>query len=282
MTRSMTGFSSISGINNSTNFIIQLRSENSKNLDISIFDQLNNYKIQEKIRTIIKKNFSRGKIRISIDYYMKDSLTSKTVQKKLSRFSNLAHEFDIKPTISIGELSDIMNNETKIDQSSEKSIRFQLKLIEKGIKSLISSQELEGKNLIKEILFKLSKIDKNKQQIVKRTSRYKFKLKRRYTSGVLNNVPGADPIEIKKDINNALEKIDIEEEVVRLDSHILELKKIMKKKGPKGLKIDFFMQEINREANTISSKSKDSRLSNLAIEIKTYLNQIREIAANIE
>ena len=282
MTRSMTGFSSISGVNNSTNFIVQLRSENSKNLDISIFDQLNNYKMQDKIRAIIKKNFSRGKIRISIDYYMKDSLTSKTVQKKLSKFSELAHEFNIKPTISIGELSDIINKETVIDQSSDKSIRFQLKLIEKGIKGLIASQELEGRNLIKEILFKLSKIDKNKQQIVKRTSSYKFKLGKRYALEVSNNVPNADPIEIKKDINNALEKIDIEEEVVRLDSHVLELKKIMRRKGPKGLKIDFFMQEINREANTISSKSKDSKLSNLAIEIKTYLNQIREIAANIE
>ena len=84
-----------------------------------------------------------------------------------------------------------------------------------------------------------------------------------------------------KTIDNALDKIDIEEEIIRLDSHVSELNKVLKKKGSKGLRIDFYMQEINREANTISSKSKDPKLSEYAIEIKTYLNQIREIAANI-
>ena len=88
-------------------------------------------------------------------------------------------------------------------------------------------------------------------------------------------------MEIKRDVSLALDKVDIEEEVIRLDSHITELGKIIKERGPKGLKIDFYMQEINREANTISSKSKDPKLSDLAIQIKTYLNQIREIAANL-
>jgi len=281
MTRSMTGFSSVTGTNKSTNFTIQLRSENSKNLDILIYDQLNNYKMHEKIKKAIKKNFDRGKIRISIDYDKKSSYSNINIQKQLSKFSKLAHEFNISPTISISELSDIANKEVVSDQSSDKSIKFQLKLINKGIKSLINSQEVEGRNLTKDISSKLFNIDKLKKQIIRKTSVYKLSLERKYKKEIDKNIPNIDPVEIKRDVSLALDKVDIEEEIIRLDSHISELGKIIKEKGPKGLKIDFYMQEINREANTISSKSKDPKLSDLAIQIKTYLNQIREIAANL-
>ncbi len=281
MTRSMTGFASVNGKNNKTNFIIQLKSENSRSLDVLIYDQLNNYELQEKIKKIIKKDFERGKIRISIDYDKNNSFDNKNIGKQLNEFSNLSHKFNIKPTISIGELNDIANKEVVIEQSSDRSVNFQLKLIKKGIKDLIKSQEVEGLNLIKDISSKMNKINKIKQQIIKKTRTYKDNLEKKYKKEIVKSVEGIDPLELKRDISNALDKVDIEEEIIRLDSHISELSNILRSKGGKGLKIDFYMQEINREANTISSKSKDPKLSDLAIEIKTYLNQIRELAANL-
>ena len=281
MTRSMTGFASVTGKNNNTNFIIQLKSENSRSLDVLIYDQLNNYELQEKIKKIIKKDFERGKIRISIDYDKKNSFDNKNIGKQLNEFSNLSHKFNIKPTISIGELNDIANKEVVNEQSSDRSVNFQLKLIKKGIKDLIKSQEVEGLNLIKDISSKMNKINKIKQQIIKKTRTYKYNLEKKYKKEIMKSVQGIDPLELKRDISNALDKVDIEEEIIRLDSHISELSNILRSKGGKGLKIDFYMQEINREANTISSKSKDPKLSDLAIEIKTYLNQIRELAANL-
>jgi uncharacterized protein (TIGR00255 family) len=281
MTRSMTGFASVTGKNNNTNFIIQLKSENSRSLDVLIYDQLNNYELQEKIKKIIKKDFERGKIRISIDYDKKNSFDNKNIGKQLNEFSNLSHKFNIKPTISIGELNDIANKEVVIEQSSDRSVNFQLKLIKKGIKDLIKSQEVEGLNLVKDISSKMNKINKIKQQIIKKTRTYKYNLEKKYKKEIMKSVQGIDPLELKRDISNALDKVDIEEEIIRLDSHISELSNILRSKGGKGLKIDFYMQEINREANTISSKSKDPKLSDLAIEIKTYLNQIRELAANL-
>jgi len=281
MTRSMTGFSSISGTTNSTNFTIQLRSENSKTLDVQIYDQLNNYEMQEKIKKLVKKSFERGKIRISIEYQKKDSFTSKSVENHLAKFSKLALSFNINPTISIGELGEMTNKESRIEQSSDKSLNFQVRLVSKGINKLIKSQQSEGKNLIQDISKKLVKIEGIKENIVKRTPKYRSNLEKKYSNEIIQSVINADLLDMKKDINNALDKIDIEEEIIRLDSHVSELNKVLKKKGPKGLRIDFYMQEINREANTISSKSKDPKLSEYAIEIKTYLNQIREIAANI-
>ena len=281
MTRSMTGFSSISGATSSTNFTIQLRSENSKTLDVQIYDQLNNYEMQEKIKKLVKKSFERGKIRISIEYQKKDSFKSKSVENHLAKFSKLALSFNINPTISIGELGEMTNKESRIEQSSDKSLKFQVRLVSKGINELIKSQQSEGKNLIQDISKKLIKIEGLKNNIVKRTRKYRSNLEKKYSNEIIQSVINADLLDIKKDINNALDKIDIEEEIIRLDSHVSELNKVLKKKGSKGLRIDFYMQEINREANTISSKSKDPKLSEYAIEIKTYLNQIREIAATI-
>jgi len=277
----MTGFSSISGATSSTNFTIQLRSENSKTLDVQIYDQLNNYEMQEKIKRLVKKSFERGKIRISIEYQKKDSFKSKSVENHLAKFSKLALSFNINPTISIGELGEMTNKESRIEQSSDKSLKFQVRLVSKGINELIKSQQSEGKNLIQDISKKLIKIEGLKNNIVKRTRKYRSNLEKKYSNEIIQSVINADLLDIKKDINNALDKIDIEEEIIRLDSHVSELNKVLKKKGSKGLRIDFYMQEINREANTISSKSKDPKLSEYAIEIKTYLNQIREIAANI-
>lgn len=281
MTRSMTGFSSISGATNSTNFTIQLRSENSKTLDVQIYDQLNNYEMQEKIKKLVKKSFERGKIRISIEYQKKDSFKSKSVENDLAKFSKLALSFNINPTISIGELGEMTNRESRIEQSSDKSLKFQVRLVTKGINELIKSQQSEGKNLIQDISKKLIKIEGIKENIAKRTRKYRSNLEKKYSNEIIQSVVNADLLDIKKDINNALDKIDIEEEIIRLNSHVSELNKVLKKKGSNGLRIDFYMQEINREANTISSKSKDPKLSEFAIEIKTYLNQIREIAANI-
>ena len=281
MTRSMTGFSSISGATSSTNFTIQLRSENSKTLDVQIYDQLNNYEMQEKIKKLVKKSFERGKIRISIEYQKKDSFKSKSVENHLAKFSKLALSFNINPTISIGELGEMTNKESRIEQSSDKSLKFQVRLVSKGINELIKSQQSEGKNLIQDISKKLIKIEGLKNNIVKRTRKYRSNLEKKYSNEIIQSVINADLLDIKKDINNALDKIDIEEEIIRLDSHVSELNKVLKKKGSKGLRIDFYMQEINRETNTLSSKRKDPKLSEYAIEIKTYLNQIREIAANI-
>ena len=210
-----------------------------------------------------------------------NSFDNKNIGKQLNEFSNLSHKFNIKPTISIGELNDIANKEVVIEQSSDRSVNFQLKLIKKGIKALIKSQEVEGLNLVKDISSKMNKINKIKQQIIKKTRTYKYNLEKKYKKEIMKSVQGIDPLELKRDISNALDKVDIEEEIIRLDSHISELSNILRSKGGKGLKIDFYMQEINREANTISSKSKDPKLSDLAIEIKTYLNQIRELAANL-
>ena len=282
MTRSMTGFSSVSQNHGSISFTIQIRSENSKSIEIAIHDESSNYGTHEKLKKIIMEKFDRGKIRIfiSIEKEQKFEINNK-IKSYLAEFSSVAKRFQITPTISSSELNNMINDNISSSYSSTKLENHQIKLLNKAIKKLIISQEIEGKNLIKDINKKLSKIYILKEKIIKRVSLYRNKLEKKYHKEAKKGFANHDPLLARKEISSALDKVDIEEEIIRLDSHVLELKKILSKKGQKGMTIDFYMQEINREANTLAAKSKDFKLSELAIEIKTNLNQIREIAANI-
>lgn len=281
MTRSMTGYSFISGTNDLFNFLIQIRSENSKSLEISIIDDLNNLKLQEKIKKIIRKDFTRGKIRIVISSKPDQKFVkSKNIEKVLSEFTNLTKKRGLIPTISLLELREIINTESTKMQSNLKNEQYQIFLTKKAINQLIKNQKEEGYKLLKELNKKINNISKLIQKIDYEVGKFSKRITRRYEKE-FSKIKTVEDFDIKREISILLEKVDIEEEIIRLKSHISKLKSIIKTSEPKGLMIDFYMQEINREANTLASKSKDFSISKYSIEIKRDLNQIREIAANI-
>ncbi|MEE2975342.1 MAG: DUF1732 domain-containing protein [Thermodesulfobacteriota bacterium] len=281
MTRSMTGYSSISGTHDLFNFLIQIRSENSKSLEISIIDDLNNFKLQEKIKKIIRKDFSRGKIRIVISCKPDQKFVkSKNIEKVLSDFTNLTKKRGLVPTISLLELREIINTESTKMQSNLKNEQYQIFLTKKAINQLIKNQKEEGYKLLKELNKKINNISKLIQKIDYQVGKFSKRITRRYEKE-FSKIKTVEDFDIKREISILLEKVDIEEEIIKLESHISKLKSIIKTSEPKGLMIDFYMQEINREANTLASKSKDFSISKYSIEIKRDLNQIREIAANI-
>ena len=281
MTRSMTGYSSISGTHDLFNFLIQIRSENSKGLEISIIDDLNNFKLQEKIKKIIRKDFTRGKIRIVISAKPDQKFVkSKNIEKVLSEFTNLTKKRGLVPTISLLELREIINTESTKMQSNLKSEQYQIFLTKKAINQLIKNQKEEGYKLLKELNKKINNISKLIQKIDYQVGKFSKRITRRYEKE-FSKIKTVEDFDIKREISILLEKVDIEEEIVRIESHISKLKSIIKTSESKGLIIDFYMQEINREANTVASKSKDFSISEYSIEIKKNLNQIREIAANI-
>tara|TARA_Y100001960_G_scaffold334015_1_gene443781 strand:+ start:7962 stop:8810 length:849 start_codon:yes stop_codon:yes gene_type:complete len=281
MTRSMTGYSFISGTHDLFNFLIQIRSENSKSLEISIIDDLNNLKLQEKIKKIIRKDFTRGKIRIVISSKPDQKFVkSKNIEKVLSEFTNLTKKRGLIPTISLLELREIINTESTKMQSNLKNEQYQIFLTKKAINQLIKNQKEEGYKLLKELNKKINNISKLIQKIDYEVGKFSKRITRRYEKE-FSKIKTVEDFDIKREISILLEKVDIEEEIIRLESHISKLKSIIKTSEPKGLMIDFYMQEINREANTVASKSKDFSISKYSIEIKRDLNQIREIAANI-
>ena len=281
MTRSMTGYSSKTITIKNVSLYLQIKSENSKGLDINYNDEFNDFELNDLVKKKIESKFNRGKIRInfSIDI-VNNSNQIKVLNTELNKYLELIKSEKIKLNITYGDIIKFIEiDKNKLLKKPYIRSKFFM-LLQSCILDLIKKQKAEGKLTLKSINSKLRKIDLIKQNIRSKFVKYSKKLEKKYISELKKT---SDSSYLKKEISPLIEKIDIEEEIVRLDSHIKTIFKLMRKNNNNlGLIMDFYMQEVNREANTLASKSKDASLSNDSIKIKHLVNQIRELASNLE
>ena len=281
MTRSMTGYSSKTITIKNISLYLQIKSENSKGLDINYNDEFNDFELNDLVKKKIESKFNRGKIRInfSIDI-VNNSNQIKVLNTELNKYLELIKSEKIKLNITYGDIIKFIEiDKNKLLKKPYIRSKFFM-LLQSCILDLIKKQKAEGKLTLKSINSKLRKIDLIKQNIRSKFVKYSKKLEKKYISELKKT---SDSSYLKKEISPLIEKIDIEEEIVRLDSHIKTIFKLMRKNNNNlGLIMDFYMQEVNREANTLASKSKDASLSNDSIKIKHLVNQIRELASNLE
>ena len=281
MTRSMTGYSSKTVTIKNVSLYLQIKSENSKGLDINYNDEFNDFELNDLVKKKIESKFNRGKIRInfSIDI-VNISNQIKVLNTEINKYLKLIKSEKINLNITYGDIIKFIEiDKNKLLKKPYIRSKFFM-LLQSCILDLIKKQKAEGKLTLKSINSKLRKIDLIKQNIRSKFIKYSKKLEKKYISELKKT---SDSSYLKKEISPLIEKIDIEEEIVRLDSHIKTIFKLMRKNNNNlGLIMDFYMQEVNREANTLASKSKDASLSNDSIKIKHLVNQIRELASNLE
>ena len=281
MTRSMTGYSSKTITIKNVSLYLQIKSENSKGLDINYNDEFNDFELNDLVKKKIESKFNRGKIRInfSIDI-VNNSNQIKVLNTEINKYLELIKSEKINLNITYGDIIKFIEiDKNKLLKKPYIRSKFFM-LLQSCILDLIKKQKAEGKLTLKSINSKLRKIDLIKQNIRSKFVKYSKKLEKKYISELKKT---SDSSYLKKEISPLIEKIDIEEEIVRLDSHIKTIFKLMRKNNNNlGLIMDFYMQEVNREANTLASKSKDASLSNDSIKIKHLVNQIRELASNLE
>lgn len=277
----MTGYSSKTVTIKNVSLYLQIKSENSKGLDINYNDEFNDFELNDLVKKKIESKFNRGKIRInfSIDI-VNISNQIKVLNTELNKYLELIKSEKIKLNITYGDIIKFIEiDKNKLLKKPYIRSKFFM-LLQSCILDLIKKQKAEGKLTLKSINSKLRKIDLIKQNIRSKFVKYSKKLEKKYISELKKT---SDSSYLKKEISPLIEKIDIEEEIVRLDSHIKTIFKLMRKNNNNlGLIMDFYMQEVNREANTLASKSKDASLSNDSIKIKHLVNQIRELASNLE
>ena len=281
MTRSMTGYSSKTITIKNVSLYLQIKSENSKGLDINYNDEFNDFELNDLVKKKIESKFNRGKIRInfSIDI-VNNSNQIKVLNTEINKYLKLIKSEKINLNITYGDIIKFIEiDKNKLLKKPYIRSKFFM-LLQSCILDLIKKQKAEGKLTLKSINSKLLKIDLIKQNIRSKFEKYSKKLEKKYISELKKT---SDSSYLKKEISPLIEKIDIEEEIVRLDSHMKTIFKLMRKNNNNlGLIMDFYMQEVNREANTLASKSKDASLSNDSIKIKHLVNQIRELASNLE
>ena len=293
MIRSMTSF----GRSNSEEgkkrvFTVEMKSVNSRYLDVNIRMPKSIISLEEEIRKMISNSLNRGKVDvfINIKNYNEGAGVPKVdinlAQGYLQCLKEIEEKLNIKNDISVMQIArfpeviTMIEEEDKIDEIWE-----ELKpLISSSLDMMINMRELEGEKLKEDILIKinqiedlLSKVEEFADSIPKV---FKQKLEERLKD-LLGNVE-VDENRIATEVCILADKATVDEEIIRLNSHINQVRETLKLNEPIGRKLDFIVQEMNRETNTIGSKSSDIKMTNIVIDIKNILEKIREQVQNIE
>lgn len=294
MIKSMTGFGRASSKEESEKiFSLEMKSVNHRYIDINIRMPKSMFSLEEKIRTKVKEKLSRGKIDLFINYksYGKSQSVinlnmdfAKSYADALIKLKSEFKEFNDDLSLSLiarhPEVIQIEEQEESLDE-----IWSEIEtLLEKSLNDMVHMREFEGEKLKEDIITKADNIKVIVDAIEAQSSiiveSYKLKLEDRLKE--LMNKVELDENRIAMEIAIFADKAAIDEEITRLNSHIKHLKNTLNLNEPVGRKLDFIIQEMNREANTIASKSTNLEITNLVIDIKNILEKIREQVQNIE
>ncbi len=269
----------------------EIKSLNSRFLDLSVKLPKALSSKEFEIREKIKKSIKRGKVYLSISL-KKDGLEDKYGELNTEAVKD-AYKVLLKIKDILGLRDEIKLTDLFVFQDaffdgsndqSEEEMKFVLASIEAAIEEMNKMKRAEGKELEKDILGRINKIDESLTKIEERKEFYlkeyyeKFKGKAYQLAGELID----DQQRLINELAILSERYDITEECIRLRSHIKLFLDTMKNSDDAGRKLNFILQEMNREANTINSKSISEHISHLGIEIKEEIEKIREQIQNIE
>jgi len=289
----MTGFGRYESENEDYSCKAEVRSVNNRYMEINTRVPKSMMALEAALKKRIKARCARGSFDLNISI---EKLNGNSGDQVLQPNLNLASQYyqafqkiqdhlgleggiDIKALLSMKDVVKI--EPLALDPSREELI---LDTLDQALSALIKMREDEGENLQSDLLFRLDSIEKYGEFIKARQPEaingYKERLAERIK--ILSDGVEVDPLRLAQETAIMADRCDVTEEVVRLESHIKQFRRLLESKQPLGRKLEFLIQEINRETNTIGSKTIDSGVSQTVIEIKSELEKIREQLQNIE
>ena len=290
MIRSMTGYGRGKYEIDSREYTVEIKSVNNRYSDVSIKLPRSISYLEEKIKKEITSKVSRGKIDVFITFY-NNSTKGKSIKFNrelagiyINELRELAKENGINDDIQVTDISKFPDVLTIENEEDEELIWNELKLpLEEAINNFITMKETEGKKIYEDLSNRIEDIERKVQIISENSTRlikeYIVKLENRIKE--LLDSEKIDENRLAMETVIYADKSSVEEEITRLNSHIYQFKELIKE-NVVGKKIDFLIQEMNRETNTIGSKSSSIEITNLVVEIKTQIEDIREQIQNIE
>lgn len=291
MIKSMTGYGRASSSSDAGEITIEIKSVNHRFRDISSKLPSKLSFLDSQIRKEIEKVVTRGKVDTFISFDNKGESIALEVNLPLAKeyyrvVTNLKKELALDSDITLSQLASlkdiIKSSEVPLDEASMRDLLFPV--LSQALASLDDMRLKEGETLKKDLLDRLSAIAGLSKEIESRqpeqTRIYAEKLMKRV--GDLSEGIEIDQSRIAQEVAIMAEKSDVTEEVVRLDSHLNQFRELLDSGESIGRKLDFLIQEMNREINTIGSKSNDAEISREVVEMKAEVEKIREQVQNIE
>ena len=292
MIKSMTGFGRYEVSEADHKFTVEMKAVNHRYLDMNIKIPRKLNFFESSIRGLLRQYIERGKVDVYITY---EDYTENTVCVRYNRdvaaaymkyLTQMAEEFSLENDIRVSALSRYPEVFTMEEQGpDEKELWKGLeKTLRGAAENFVQTRIAEGANLRDDLVGKLDRMLVHVDFISERSpliiSRYKEKLREKIQE-LLEDTRVEEP-RILTEVTIFADKVCVDEELVRLRSHISQTKEALAAGGSVGRKLDFIAQEMNREANTILSKTTDLDISGCAIELKTEIEKVREQIQNIE
>ena len=292
MIKSMTGYGGAKGSVEGLEISVELKSVNNRYLDTSVRLPRSFMFAEDGIKSAVQRHISRGKVDVfvSVDSSAAGEMTVKINEPLLKGYieavSSIARDYGLTndlSAMSVCRFPDVLSVEKK-DLDAEAITAGIIAITEQALDDFDSMRLREGEKLRDDVLSKLETIDSLvstvEQESPKTLADYRARLESKMAE-VLGSA-GIDENRILAEAAIFADRIAVDEETVRLRSHMSQLKTMVSGNSPTGRKIDFLIQEFNREANTIGSKCQNSHIAHVVVDLKSEIEKIREQIQNIE
>lgn len=292
MLKSMTGYGRGEITEDGTKFLVELKTVNHKYSDVNVKLPRQLMFFEDKIAESVKSQISRGKaeVFVSFENYGKDAKQVLPDKQLAEAYINacriLSAEYGLKDDISVSLISgfpDVLRVE-KAPDDEQRIWKLLEVALNSAIGNLVQMRTVEGEKLVADVKRKLDLLAQLTEKIFQRApnvvTEYKEKLSARIKE--LQNQQAVDESRRATEVAFFADRCDINEEIVRLRSHIDQTRSCLSMNEPAGKKLDFLVQELNREINTIGSKANDLEITRNVLEVKNVIDQIREQIQNIE
>lgn len=285
---SMTGYAAQEKSLNNATLILELRAVNSRYLDLHFKLDDNLRSLEPLMRERIGEQLSRGKIECKLNLMARTSapqaaqIDPAMLQQLAAMQATAKQHFPQSRELSVADIlrwPGVLISEAGGESQLAEEVKA---LLQEGLQALNASRAREGEKLKALILERLAQIERLvetvKPLLPTLTQEYQAKLEAKLNDSLKN----LDPERLAQELVLFAQRIDVDEELSRLTAHISEVKRILNSDAPAGKRLDFLMQELNREANTLGSKSVAVETTKVSMELKVLIEQMREQIQNIE
>ncbi|MCK9362774.1 MAG: YicC family protein [Syntrophales bacterium] len=294
MTKSMTGYGKAEGVVSGKKFTVEMKSVNHRFLEISLRMPQILFSLEAEIKRRMGERFSRGKIDVSIRADGNGDVEGETclalnmplVRNYYALLNQLKEELNITEEISLSTITGLRDVFMPVEAAEEAADLWGgfSPILDEAINNLSAMREKEGESLMLDLRNRLEIISGFLEGIAVRVPEVVLDYQKRLSERIRELTAGVelDESRLLQEVAIMAEKSDITEEIVRFRSHIEQFSELLTGGDAAGRKIDFLLQEMGREVNTIGSKSGDVGIARLVVEIKSELAKLREQAQNIE
>ncbi len=288
--RSMTGYGRAEYSENGLNLTVELKTVNNRNFDLNCKMPRAFIALEDVIRKTVQKHVKRGRIDLFVnfsDLREKESTLEVNLDKVAGYISAgklIAEKFGVQNDLTVNTL--IKSPDVLVDNCSNDPTEFEKILretVETACENLNAMRSVEGEKLVVDMLSRMQTIKDLADNIKTRAPLVALEYKEKLKARIEEALQGVkyDETRLLNEVAFYTDRVNIDEELTRLNSHINQFKDIVKNNG-EGKKLDFLMQEFNRETNTICSKSNDIEVTNFALSLKNEIEKVREQVQNLE